>query len=103
MKRELGRGLKPTVQWLLTTQNPDGSWGQAQSADQQRSPSVVSLLAWSWRNVEADPKIAQSVQKYCRFLLDPTNSEQYGVKQLVRTTGFVGLTVSELLAPGSTF
>ena len=103
LKRELGRELKPTVQWLLAIQNPDGSWGDARSADQQRSPSVVSLLAWYWRNVKADPKVAQSVRKYCRFLLDPTNSEKYGVKELVRTTGFVGLTVAELLEPGSTF
>ena len=31
------------------------------------------------------------------------DSKAYGVKLLVKTTGFVGLAIAELLAPGSTF
>lgn len=99
----LHRGLKPSVQWLLAGQNVDGSWGKLRSADQQRSPRVLTLLTWYYRNVEPDPKVAESVRRYCRFLLDPANSRAYGVKELVRTTGFVALAIQEVIAPGSTF
>jgi len=95
--------LKPTVQWLLAKQNPDGSWGKLRSADQQRTPRTVSLLTWYYRRAEADPRIAESVRRYCDFLLKPGNSKAYGVKELVRTSGFVGLTVADILEPDSTF
>lgn len=99
----LGRELRPTVEWLLAGQNPDGSWGKMRSPDQQRSPRAVSLLTWYYRTVEPDPKVAEAVRRYCRFLLDPSNSKAYGIKELVRTTGFVGLTVAEIISQGSTF
>jgi hypothetical protein len=63
----------------------------------------VTLLTWYYRRVEADAEVAAAVRKYCRFLLDPKNSKAYGVKELLRTSGFVGLTVAEVIAPGSTF
>jgi hypothetical protein len=103
LKMKLGTELKPTVEWLLARQNPDGSWGVMQSPDQQRSPRAVTLLAWYYRNVEPDPKIKDAVLNYCLFLLDPEKSKDYGIKKLVRTTGFAGLTVAEILQPGSTY
>ena len=99
----LRKELKSTVQWLLERQNPDGTWGKLRSPDQQRSPGVVTLLAWYYRNAEPDPRIAESIRRYCYFLLDPENSRAYGVKELVRTTGFVGLAVAGLIKPESTF
>jgi len=95
--------VKPTVQWLLDKQNPDGSWGKMRSQDQQRSPCCLNLLNWYYYNVEPDPKIAESIRRYCRFLLDPEKSKLYGNKEFVITTGFVGLAVAEILEPGSTF
>lgn len=103
IKMSLGTELKPTVEWLLARQNRDGSWGTVQSADQQRSPRAVSLLAWYYRNVEPDPKVKDAVLNYCLFLLDQEKSNSYGIKKLVRTTGFAGLTVAEILQPGSTY
>jgi hypothetical protein len=103
LKLTLGTELKPTVEWLLARQKPDGSWGEMQSADQQRSPRAVSLLAWYYRNVEPDPKIKDAILNYCLFLLDAEKSGAYGIKKLVRTTGFAGLTVAEVLQPGSTY
>jgi hypothetical protein len=99
----LRSGIKPTIDWFLALQNADGSWGEMQSPDQQRSPRAVTLLAWYYRNVEKDPKIKEAILKYCRFLLDPDKSAAYGIKKLVRTTGFAGLTVAEILLPGSTY
>ncbi len=102
-RAELIRDVKPSVEWLLRTQNRDGSWGELRSQDQQRSPGVVTLLAWYYRSGNPDPRIAKAVRQYCRFLLHPENSKAYGVKELVRTTGFVGLVVADLLKPGVTF
>ena len=99
----LRKELKSTVQWLLARQNPDGSWGKLRSADQQRSPRVVTLLTWYYRQVEPDAKVAESIRSYCHFLLNPENSQAYGAKELVRTTGFIGLAVAEIVTPGSTF
>jgi hypothetical protein len=103
LEAEIGRGITPIVEWLLQKQNPDGPWGVARSQDQQRSPGVVTLLAWYYRNVVPEPRVAKAIRAYCLYLLDPANSAAYGVKDLVRTTGFVGLTVAELLEPGTTF
>jgi hypothetical protein len=60
-------------------------------------------LAWYYRAAEPDPRIAGAVTKYCHFLLLPANTKAYGVKQLVRTSGFVGLTVADLIEPRVTF
>lgn len=97
------RDIAPSIEWLLRTQNRDGSWGELRSQDQQRSPGVVTLLAWYYRSGNPDPRIVKAVRQYCRFLLNPENSKAYGVKELVRTTGFVGLVVADLLKPGVTF
>jgi hypothetical protein len=96
-------GGNRNVEWLLRSQNPDGNWGAPESYDQQRSPGVVTVLAWHYRAGKPDPRIAQAVRRYCQFLLVPANSRAYGVKQLVRTSGFVGLAVADLLQPGVTF
>lgn len=103
LSQRLGAELEPTVQWLIGGQNDDGSWGKLRSADQQRSPRAVSLLTWYFREVNAMPEAAEAVRKYCAFLLEPANSKAYGVKELVRTSGFVGLTLADIIRPGCTF
>jgi hypothetical protein len=103
LKNQLRRETKPTVEWLVKNQNADGSWGNLRSSDQQRSPGAVALLSWYYREVEPDPKVAESARKYCRFLLNPENSAQYGVKQLTRTSGFVGLVVADIIQAGSIY
>ena len=103
LQNHIAEQIKPSVEWLLKTQNSDGYWGKLRSSDGQRSPCVASVLSWYYHTVDADPRVAKAVEKYCRFLLDPENSKKYGVKELVRTTGFVGLTVAEIVEPGITF
>ena len=95
--------LAASVRWLLEGQNADGSWGTLRSADQQRSPRAVTLLTWAYPWTDAQDAVAEGVRKYCAFLLKPENSRAYGVKELVRTTGFVGLTLADVLKPNCTF
>jgi sialidase-1 len=61
------------------------------------------LLNWYSASVNHDPRVRAAIDKFVAFLLDPANSRAYGVKELVRTTGFVGLAVAEVLRPGITF
>ncbi|MBN2310609.1 MAG: hypothetical protein JXR94_16675 [Candidatus Hydrogenedentes bacterium] len=103
LRTALHRELAPSVQWLLAGQNPDGSWGALRSADQQRSPRAVSLLVWALRWIEPKEPVTDAIRRYCAFLLDAKNSKAYGVKELVRTTGFVGLALADMLKPDSTF
>lgn len=102
LNAEIVREIRPSIEWLLRTQNPDGAWGKLRSQDQQRSPGVVTLLAWYHRSVRRDPRVRQAIARYTEYLLKPENSRAYGVKQLVRTSGFVGLVFADLIRPGST-
>ncbi len=103
LSKLMARELAPSVRWLVEGQNADGSWGKLRSADQQRSPRCLTLLTWYYHDVKPEPEVARAVRKYGAFLLVPDNSKKYGVKSLVRTTGFVGLAIAEVLEPGSTF
>ena len=114
----LGKGKNPavhaaiakcfgkTADWLVATQNADGSWGTEGSSDQQRSPRVATLLAW-YAALQPDAaskaKYVASAQKYAAFLLDPANSKKYGVKFVPNTSGFVGIAVADMISYGITF
>jgi hypothetical protein len=103
LRAAMHRDLGASVDWLVTGQNADGSWGKLRSADQQRSPRAVTLLSWALRWMENKEPVAEALQRYCAFLLKAENSKAYGVKELVRTTGFVGLAAADILKPDCTF
>ncbi|AQQ70545.1 hypothetical protein SMSP2_00897 [Limihaloglobus sulfuriphilus] len=102
-RAEFAKDIRPTIDWILRNQNDDGTWGQLRSPDQQRSPGVVSLLNWYYVHIQQDADVKEAVKRFFAYMLVPENSEAYGIKELVRTTGFLGLTVSEILKPDSTF
>ncbi len=103
LQTAMHRDLGTSVGWLVTGQNADGSWGKLRSADQQRSPRAVTLLSWALRWTKEKERIAEALQRYCAFLLKEENSKAYGVNELVRTTGFVGLATADILKPDCTF
>jgi hypothetical protein len=103
LREKTAAELRPTIEWLIKTQNPDGTWGKLGTPQIERSPNVVTLMAWYYRAVDPDERIAQAVRKYCEFLLEPKNSKKYGIKHLVRVSGFVGMVVADLIQPGATF
>jgi len=104
----LASAFRNTVEWLVATQNTDGSWGTLRSQDQQRSPRVLTLLSW-WLSVPAadrpsSPTTADVQQASMRYLSYLTSQgATYGIKSLVRTTGMAGLALADALEFGATF
>ena len=98
--------FQPTADWLLRTQNADGSWGSA-GPDQLRSPRVTSLLALLHVDAVAagrapDPRWAHALRRYVGFV-KARGKGAYGVEQETRVTGFVGLALVDLVQFGATF
>jgi hypothetical protein len=48
-------------------------------ADQTRSPGIINLLIWYYRNVERDARIVEVVKRFDRFLLEPEKAKAYGM------------------------
>lgn len=90
----------PTCEYLLRTQNADGSWGRAQSPDQMRSPRVVSLLQWC-NTIQPSSKLNKAIDRYFEYLF--AHGKEYGLKNLTITSGFVGLALADHLQWGITF
>lgn len=78
-RSELDADVTPHIEWLLRTQNPDGSWAVKNSSDQKRSPGVVNLLIWYDSHVKHDPRIVDAVRKFDRFLLTPGQAKAFGL------------------------
>lgn len=87
-------GYRVDLSW-----NPKGNifFGDGETA---AAAPAFTRPAWCYRNVEPAPKTKDAVLKHRLFLLDSAKSAASGIKKLVRTTGFAGLTVAEILGPG---
>lgn len=99
-------GLRPHIDMLVATQNQDGTWGN-NSHERKRSPGVVNLLAWWYREITPDPRIPIVVAKFLEVGLS-TAEEELGVMNMSRdendtATAFVGRALAELLKPGVDF
>ena len=108
-KAELRKKTKPHIEWLLRTQNPDGSWAVPRSADQKRSPGVVNFLIWYYEHVHRDPRIVTAIQKFDRFLLDPVRAKAFGLLTAGAhpkgnggdvVTCLTGRAMADMLSPG---
>ena len=99
---EMAGRLNTTVDYMLKEQNPDGTWGKLLSGDGERSPRVVSLLQWHHTVFPRADKAA-AIAKFVGYLLEPRNSEAYGMRNGILQTGFVGLVFADLIQPYVTF
>lgn len=86
-KNEIRLALQPHIEFLLRTQNGDGTWGKYDSWDQKRSPGVANVLMWYHLHVQPDPRIVEAVRKFNRVLTDPERAREFGlVNQGAETT-----------------
>jgi hypothetical protein len=99
-RRTLGRRVRPHIEWLLRSQNADGSWAEKGSPDQLRSHGVVNLLLWYHHQIEADPRIASALQRYVMLLLDEERSRYLKVPGNGIATSLAGRALAEIVRPG---
>ena len=78
-KTEIREKIKPHIEFLLRSQNEDGTWAVPGSSDQKRSPGVVNFLIWYHQHVSQDSRIVDAVKKYNRFILSPEPGKEYGL------------------------
>ena len=78
-KAEIREKIKPHIEFLLRSQNEDGTWAVPGSSDQKRSPGVVNFLIWYHQHVSQDSRIVDAVKKYNRFILSPEPGKEYGL------------------------
>ena len=117
-KAELRKEVKPHIEWLLATQNPNGSWGgpshkpgKGMEFDLTRSPGIANTLIWYYTHVEKDPRVLSAVRKFDQFLLNPEEAKTFG--QLNQGAAFIqgdddrdtatsltGYALSDILVPG---
>ncbi len=99
-RQDLAQRVKPHIEWLLRTQNKDGSWAIRKSSDQARSHGVINLLAWYYHNVERDARIADAVRRYSGLLVDEERSRYLQVPGLPISTALAGRALAEIVKPG---
>jgi hypothetical protein len=120
-KAEIRRAMAPHIQFLLRTQNPDGSWGKPEppektmcsgKMDFTRSPGIVNLLIWYDENVHRDRRIVRAVQAFDRFVLNPEQAKTFGLLNAGATldnecsnsntvTSLTGRAIADILDPDS--
>jgi hypothetical protein len=111
-QKEFRTGIKPHIEWLLKTQNPDGTWSVPGDWDQKRSPGVINFLIWYYERVEKDPRIPAATRKFNAFILVPENARRFGLLNegavpgpKAQTaydcvTGLTGRALADMLQPG---
>ena len=68
----LRQALKKHVDWLVRTQNPDGTWGKRDEAGEwARTPPIVNFLIWYDRRCESRPEVRAAVRRGSVTLADP--------------------------------
>jgi len=99
-RQDLGRRVRPHIDWLLRTQNDDGSWAKKGSGDQLRSHGVVNLLLWYHENIRRDARIAAAVRRWCVLLLNEERSAYLRVPGDGIATSLAGRALLEIIRPG---
>ncbi len=92
---EVREKFKPVVEFVLSTQNADGSWGNTKPLlrpasnkspwnrrpfpDRRRSAGVVNVLTWWYNHVAKDPRALAAVRKFDRYITNPENAADFGM------------------------
>ena len=85
------------MEFSLSVQNEHGYWGKLREYDGQRNAFLAHYLHWYYENINQDPKAEAAAEKFTAFILDPANTYNYGINNLVRVTGFVGLVFASFI------
>jgi len=128
-RAEVRRKFKPVIEFLLGTQNADGSWGDPRPvvrpasnrspwnarhySDRRRSAGAVNVLTWWYLHAGKDPRALEAVRRFDRFINHPANAA--GFHMLHRrppeppvaghtdsdvATALTGRAIADILSPG---
>lgn len=103
MRQEIAASINRNVNWLITQQNSQGLWGKLRSEDQQRSQGAINLMVLYYSSISPEKMVLESIRQNYRFFLKPGNPRKFGIFELSISTGFVGLSIAEVLEPGITY
>ena len=94
-REEVRRKFKPVIEFVLRTQNPDGSWGNPNPvlrpatnrspwnprpySDRRRSAGAVNVLTWWYLHVDKDPRALTAVRRFDQFIDDPKNAAEFSM------------------------
>ena len=70
MNCRIEKQIKPHIEWLLRTQNADGSWGEDKTFNSTRGHGSVNVLSWYYNHVDKDPRVSAALRRYYLLLLD---------------------------------
>ncbi len=76
-RRWIESAIRPNIEFLLRTQNANGTWAKHGSSDQARSPGVINVLTWYYEHVHHGPRVAQAVRRFDAFILNPRESKAW--------------------------
>lgn len=76
---EVRERIRPQIEFLIRTQNADGTWAPVDSNDQKRTPGIADLLIWYYDEVHKDPKVLAAIRKFDRVLADPAKAREFGL------------------------
>lgn len=92
--------IAPKVKrFILSVQNESGYWGTEREYDGQRSAFLAHFLHWYCKNVESDPQAEAGASRFTEYVLNPDNTSRYGIPNLIRVSGFVGLVFASYIFP----
>ncbi len=107
------KAIRPHIEFLLRTQNLDGTWSVPGDWDQKRSPGIVNFLIWYYEHVHSDPRLAQAVRKFDSFILNAQKAKSFGLLNAGAVaagpedentfnvvTCLTGRAVADMLSPG---
>ncbi|MEA3365406.1 MAG: hypothetical protein U9Q79_07175, partial [Candidatus Hydrogenedentes bacterium] len=98
-RKELGERIKPHIEWVLRTQNADGSWAKKGSGDQKRSHGIVNMLLWYYRDVDPDPRVLSAVQRWYLLVLDEERSAYLKIPGDGIATSLGGRALVDIIRP----
>jgi hypothetical protein len=78
-KREIRSRIKPHVDFILRTQNVNGTWSAQVERDQKRCPGIINFLIWYYCHADKDKRIPEATRKFNAFILVPENARAFGL------------------------
>ena len=84
---------------ILSLQEESGIWGTEREYDGQRSAFLAHFLNWYRENIDSDPRVEVGLDRFISYVLNPDSNSRYGIANLLRVSGFVGLVFASFHYP----